>query len=243
MAYPDVVLADTPFSYWRLGDPAAAGGETLVDDSGNSHLAQFQNSCVALEVGASGDGDTAVKFNGTNAYVKRGGGPDGFVGTGSCSVELWVKAAAAAASRRSLICCGYGHASGLAGWNLDVTATQIIAEVRTPTVTEAAFTVAYGDNAYRHLVLTLTRGAPDVVTLYINGLSVAATNLGASGLTLQPHPAFAFYLATDSDETVMFAGTLDEIALYNTALSAGQVFAHYAAAAGANSPIGALFFL
>jgi hypothetical protein len=230
MSYSSVVLADAPYSYWRLNDVSTSSGST-EDDSGNSHTTfAYGGSPTPGQTGAlAGDSNKAVLFNGTNQRMFQSGPPVGMVGTGPHSWELWFKTSAAAASRRSLIAACYGHADGLAGFNLDITATQIIAEVRTPGTTEAAATVGYADGVFHHVVMTLTRGAPDVLRLYVDGVVVATTNLATAGQSFQPAYG-GLWLATNDNQAAYVAGTFDEVALYNTALSAGQVAAHYAAA-------------
>lgn len=244
MSYATTVLADTPFSYWRLGDALTSGN--AADSSGNSHLLAYSGvapSCTPGQAGALlGDADTAVLLNGTNGYLQRAGGPDGCVGTGSGSMEVWCKTSSVP-SRRSLLCCGYGSASGIQGFNLDVSATQVIAEFRTATPTEAAATVAIADGLWHHLLMTLTRGTPDVVRLYVDGVQVASANCATAGQSYQPHTSFAFFVGCDTAQSVLFGGTVDEVALYNTALSAARVLAHYQAAVPALAGSTALLFL
>jgi hypothetical protein len=243
MSYSTVVLADSPVSYWRLGEASASGSAAAVDSSGNGHTLTYQGAPVAGQVGALlGDADTAVSFAAAGAHIWNGGPPVGFSGAGACSWELWCKRSSAVGARASLLSAGYYHASGVAGFNLDLTPTQVIAEVRSPGVTEAAYTVAYADALWHQVVQTLTRGGTDVLKLYFDGVEVASTNRAVAGQSVQP-VGFNFYVGTDQGFGTYAQATLDEIALYNVALSAGQVAAHYAAAAGAAGPggISALF--
>ncbi len=83
-----------------------------------------------------------------------------------------------------------------------------------------------------HLVVTLDDAA-ETIRIYVNGVEVASSAGGWSGLST----------AQDADPLVIgmdsgtgggfFSGSVDEVAVYGTALRPGRVAAHYAAAQSA----------
>ena len=67
-SYSASVLADSPLSYWRLGE---ASGTTAADSSGANRTGSYLNT-PTLGVGGAltGDSNTAGAFNGTDEYVQ-----------------------------------------------------------------------------------------------------------------------------------------------------------------------------
>ena len=66
-SYSASVLADSPLSYWRLGE---ASGTTAADSSGANRTGSYLNTPTLGVPGAlAGDTNTPVGFNGTNEYV------------------------------------------------------------------------------------------------------------------------------------------------------------------------------
>ena len=85
-AYRDVILADNPIMYWRLGETC---GTIAYDESANHRDATYiHHPCLGLPGAIANDPNTAVGFNGINQYV-------GWIPTSSYSgaftVEAWVK--------------------------------------------------------------------------------------------------------------------------------------------------------
>ncbi len=68
MAYADVVLADSPLAYYRLGE---SSGTTMTDSSGNGRHGTYVGSPT---LGAAGlvPGDTCADFDGVNDYAAAG---------------------------------------------------------------------------------------------------------------------------------------------------------------------------
>jgi hypothetical protein len=92
--------------------------------------------------------------------------------------------------------------------------------------------LAYNDGAWHHLVLTATpsQNQKQASTLYLDGIAVAASNTweGASysgwwRIGYGQVPTGTGYPATGN-----FTGSIDNVAIYPTALSAARVGAHHA---------------
>ncbi len=79
--------------------------------------------------------------------------------------------------------------------------------------------------AFQHVALTYSRTNNGLAKLYYNGAVVASTNLGTN-ITLQTSPPFDLYFGKHlTSPTVLsrFVGQMDEIGLYNQALTDAQI--------------------
>lgn len=87
MAYADVVIADTPASYWRLGEVVSS--TEVVDEMGRIDDADTDVQGVTLgEVGLlTADGDTCGDWDGTNDYISIADPDD----VPDWSIEFWVE--------------------------------------------------------------------------------------------------------------------------------------------------------
>src|SRR5262245_42401176 len=84
VTYRDVVLADGPIGYWRLGDSATT---TALDEIGMTP-GDYKGSYLQGALGAlTGDPNTAVDFPGTDGRIEFGDAFD----LQSLTLELWVK--------------------------------------------------------------------------------------------------------------------------------------------------------
>ena len=222
-AYSSAVLADTPVGYWRLGEP----GGTTANDSAGSNTGDYTNA-PQLDSASLLAGDTAnrsVRFDGTNDHVSVPHSTS-LNPSAQVSVEAWIKPealpatggfAAIAAKRES-------YALQLNGPRLEFTIMQNGTRRRTQAPVGA---VAVGQTY--HVVGTYD-GAN--ARLYINGTQVAATALtGAIG------PASnSFNIASWSGTNEFLRGNVDDVAVYNSALSPARISAHYAAGSNGGPP-------
>jgi hypothetical protein len=84
-------------------------------------------------------------------------------------------------------------------------------------------TSGLNDGSWHHVVFTRVQ-ATGAIRLYVDGALVQSGTAGTDSLTARPSLTFG-RLATGGNA---YAGSLDEIAVYNTALTAGTVTSHYA---------------
>src|SRR6185436_16466404 len=83
VSYRDTILADKPVAYWRLGEATLVG--QAADEVG-SVPGKYEPGLTPGVPGATGDGNTAVKFGSAVATFE-----DSFDFSGHAfSVELWV---------------------------------------------------------------------------------------------------------------------------------------------------------
>ncbi|MEO5964884.1 MAG: PQQ-dependent sugar dehydrogenase, partial [Candidatus Limnocylindrales bacterium] len=225
--YASLVAADGAVAYWRLDE--ASG--TTVRDSRGAATGAYAGSPVLGTPGALGsDTDTAVTFPGATSYATI---PDQNAidfGNGPFSVEFWYRAGTPNALR-FLVSKGsqfnvYMNATG----NLTVDNDNTAAVQVGP-----GFGIG-ADLNWHYFVVTRTGSGTTGTRIYQDGLDV--TNF-ASDQTFSSNTS-PLYLGIYYDKSFAALGTLDDVALYRTALTQGQVNGHYSAAfqAAANDPTG-----
>jgi len=226
-SYAQTILNDAPIGYWRLDE---TGGTVAHDLSPSGYNGSINGGVTLNQAGALyNDPDMSMLFNGSTGYITL---PNGLNQTYSAfSVEMWVKATnlASAGIYRALISSSSVSTNGL-GFEV------LIA----PTADTAAFYcnvgvsgnlngVSFGSSPpvvgrWYHIVATY-----DGLNLisYLNG-TITQSNIPVS------HPGSISPAATvpaiGRDQTgsnQYAAATIDEVAIYNYALSPDQINNHY----------------
>jgi hypothetical protein len=233
--YAQAVLADHPLGYWRLDE---TNGLVAHDYVGGNH-GVYTNALLGQPGPKFIDAHPAVVFGAlatSNSYV--GGIPIDFSTTGNAefSVEAWV-AAGPQTSDAGIITKGYsgggeqftldtGSDSGNPGH-----AFRFFVRNQSGTPYRASSSIA-PDGKWHHLVGVCDQ-SNGVVKLYIDGVTNATGAIPSGSGLLSSASAVTFgakQLSASSSYNLQFAGTNEEFALYNYALSAAQVRNHFAAA-------------
>jgi hypothetical protein len=215
--YRDAVLADAPLAYWRLGERV---GPDVLDASGNMRAGVYVNGVELGAPGAVGCGDTAATFDGTNQAVMA---DSSFLFGGSVpfSLEVWIDAPAVDAIAQVL-----GQMQDdvyvFDGYALFADDENTWFERAHDMVGESAYGPPLGIG-YTHVVATF-----DGVTLqlWMNGVLTASV---PSPTQIPDHPQ-PFVLGRRYDAQYPFLGTIDELSLYDRALTSAEVLSHFAAA-------------
>ncbi len=217
--YPSAVLADSPVAYWRLGE---ASGVTAADEVG-SNVGTYQNTPTLGVTGALlGDSNTAVRLDGATEYISVADNATIDQGNGPLSWELWVKLGAL------VVGSGTGARLMIKG---DGAPTLQIADADGSVLWYANgvdlavhSSVAINDTTTWHHIVGTKNGT--TWKLYIDGDDATVTD----GTPSTSSTASALEFGRHSSGVQQLNGSLDEIAIYNVALTAGQVAAHYSAA-------------
>jgi hypothetical protein len=236
--YVDEVMADAPLGYWRLGE---SSGNVAYDSTTNGRNGTYTNSPTLAQThdGVWGTNDKAVQFNGTNQYVSI----PAFTGTTSVTdftVEAWVKVIAHNALNRNYILDFRGN--GAAATNsfamlvdnvAGVTEVHHVIQYAAGVYTEYDVPISSAVGNWTHHVVTRSGST---LTAYVNGVAIANTFTGASVapkadvLQLDNAKRIGTWAAAPANGNYWLNGLVDEVAVYNTALSAARVQAHYNAA-------------
>lgn len=209
MTYNSTVLTDAPKHYVTFDQT----GTYTDSGSQNSSLTVFGSPVAAT--GISGKGLT---YNGTTDYVYINS-PFDFGASSAFTFECWFKSTATTNYPTFIRRDGNGVA-----YLMRLNMGKVEFYCGTPGIVS---TNSYADGKWHHVV-GVKNGSS--TTLYVDGVSVGT---GSAVTTAQNSGAQAIHVGENSGSE-MFVGTLDEVAIYGTALSAAQVTAHYNA--GTPSP-------
>lgn len=204
--YVTAVLADTPVLYFRLDETNPNG--VAKDDSPTNAAAVFGGAIVLGQPPAI-DAGGAAQFDANSATVTYAGNVADFPGNAPCAFEAWIKPAAT-------LDTGYwpvlGKHNGIDGVLIAID-TRHITLRRQEAVCLGPKLVL---DTYQHVVITYD-GAD--VRFYVDGVESGPCALPKATAV----PTAPFNIGPG------YAGVLDEVAIYDKALSAARVAAHYAA--------------
>ena len=227
-AYEDVVRGDSPVGWWRLDDDTPST-DLCTDSSGNGRDGRYRGSPPSVDPLIAGSSGAAVDFDGSNDRVEL----DLAAGltAGPLSIECWV---ALTGGLRYPLYVQHASASSTIAVELEVSNGKFYGAFMDSTgaVTGAQSPASYNDGLPHHVVATVDTDRK--ARLYVDG-ALVATDAGAStNLTAWPFGKVMLASFAPPSLAPLFArldGTLDEVAIYNTALTAADVAAHYEAGA------------
>ena len=195
----------TPVAAYSFDEPS---GTTAFDGSGNGN-----NGTIASATRTMGKNGSALSFNGTSGRVTVPDAPALHLST-AMTLETWVNASSGNTHWRDLIYKGNDnyYLSGSSDPNNRPAGGALIGA----TYGEVYATAALATNTWTHLALTYDGSSE---RLYVNGAQVAS--LAKTGtiatstnpLTIGSDPIYGQY----------FAGLIDDVRVYNVALTAAQI--------------------
>lgn len=220
--YGPVVLADSPLGYWTLDETS---GTSAADSSGNAHPGTYVAPVTLNQTPLITTGHAVLFSNGRVTL------PANLISiptaASAFSMEAWISTSTAL--NRSFI-SGRNSVNGNPIIDFGVNAGKAFVQVRDGagaglmTLTTGA---SVNDGLTHHLVATRTTGKAWVI--YIDSVSSATgSDTMTSGITTCDDS----FIAQEGQQVTAFPGTLDEVALYTSTLSAARVLAHYNAGRG-----------
>ena len=231
VSYAVEVQTDSPIAWWRLGELT---GPWVADATSHGHGGELEGTPIFGVTGAiANDVNTAMTFHGQDVFIDDP--QSAAYNSASISVELWLKTTSTSGGMG--VVARWNNVNGVAPWRLRMVDGHARWQVQTVSGSSCSSGGAVSssrvlnDGAYHHLVATYA-ASTQRVTLFIDGAEDVSASTG--GTALCGLTSFAIFkvasvpLNFDAD----FDGTLDEVALYDTALPAARVAAHYAAALG-----------
>ncbi|HLK43901.1 MAG TPA: LamG-like jellyroll fold domain-containing protein, partial [Thermoleophilia bacterium] len=227
--YRSTVITDAPAGYWRLGE---SSGSAIADSSGNNLAGSLTGGVTLGQPGVvAGDGDTAISFDGSSGYASIADAPSLSFTGGSFTVEAWVKTTSAAMV--PLVSKSSGSSTREYSLRLAAGGTPVFA-VYSGGQTESAVSgpTAINDGHWHQVVgVASTSSGTTTLTVYVDGAPAGLTSTSGLTFTDTTAPLEIGRFNSPPDTTAYAAATIDEAAVYPTALSATRVQAHYAAAA------------
>lgn len=220
-AYGAAVAGSGPDLYWRLGE---SGGTTAADATGNNPGTYFGGGVTYGRDGAVPGADTAVAFSGDTSGV---GSTQAVSNPTVYSEELWFNTTTTSGGK--LI--GFGDQPNGLSNNYDrhvymLASGQLQFGVYTGQTNVIGSTASYNDGKWHHMVATQ---GPDGMALYVDG-EVVATGAQTAA---QPYTGY-WRVGGDTSwaDSNFFAGSIDEVAVYSTVLSAATVRTHFTKGGG-----------
>jgi hypothetical protein len=219
-------MADQPLAYWRLGEdvPVVASDETGQHDG--SYLGA---PAVGVPGALTCDEDGALELDGATQYIDFGDVFE-FSGNATFSVELWLRPEIIDGDARHVIAHRTDSDPDAMGWGMFVDADTL------------DFRRWFAGSARDLVDAPLADFKIDQYTYVVATYDGAELRLYIDALLLDTEPSTAPIEQTDSvllvgrpyasSERAYFGGFLDEIAIYDHALDATRILAHYNAATG-----------
>lgn len=235
--YPLEVLKDAPRAYWRMND--ALSSTTIADSSGNGRnlttvgTVLFQSDSPTGAAGATMYG-TANNGGTSPAHL-------GLSGTGAFTVEAWFRCVSVSGSGGGVYAQrdpgATSNVQGAISLSFDPNGTiRFSFGDETSSVFVHLTTATYNDGKWHHAVFT--RSSTQIVRVYIDNTLLFAS---AAAVTF---PIANYITSTigygKRDSSAAFIGTLADIAIYDTELSAQRVQAHYNARVAPAARVNAL---
>jgi hypothetical protein len=197
---------------------------TAADGKGTATGTYFNGPSLGNAGPLSAGSNTAVSFDGVDDYVSVARHVQD-----DLSVEFWFKSTQGLGTdaqwwgNAGLVDAEVSGAANDFGLSLRSDG-RITAGTGTPDVSIASSSAGYNDGNWHHVVFTRTRSS-GALNLYVDGVSAGSATGATASLTSPAN----IHFGRMQTGTNYFAGSLDEVATYNVALSQATVTAHYQA--------------
>lgn len=238
MSYSSVILADSPTGFWRLGETT---GTSIADSSTagtNTGTANATGLTYAQTGALTGDANTAILFDGAAGKITL---PNmNTASSSTASLEVWVKFTTTSATEFFFYSEG-STTNSLPIWGLSTGSStdSMGGGVQLYHRADGGFAVyktssriQYNDGNWHHVVgvrnnADTSQGTNGSYYLYVDGaLEKASGSIYPMTTTVDKARIGVLGRAADAN---FFGGTMDEMAVYTSALTQDQVTAHYIA--------------
>ncbi|MFF8513308.1 PKD domain-containing protein [Streptomyces sp. NPDC015492] len=218
-SYTGTVLADSPAGYWRLGETS---GTVAADSSGNAKNGTFTGNFIL-----KGENGALLGESTQNSAVRFQGGATSLVtlpnmqlsAQNNLTMEGWIKTTSGSTAPVYLF--NETNSSNWSYFRVNQGKLRYYRNLLTPTEGGGAWSRTYdgtrnvNDGNWHHIAAVQTAGS---VTLYVDGTADGTWN------ETQKHQALA---STDIGKST--TATIDEPAVYFTALTGAKIASHVAA--------------
>jgi PKD repeat protein len=216
-------------NYWRLGETS---GTTLVDSVGNRNATAQNGVTLGVASPLTLDPNSAASFDGSNDSASA---PLNLSGADRITVEFWLNWATFANDDKLAFefTPNFNNTNGgfLINPNSSTSGGRFeVALGRNASRNNAYFTrpTAGAWHHYAIVLNTSTLVGSQVITIYVDGKAVSITK-GSSGILSSGFANSTLYFMSRAGSSLFGKGTLDDVAIYDEALTATQIAQHYAA--------------
>jgi hypothetical protein len=212
--YVDVIKATSGLiSLWPLTE---AGGATAYDTQAYAHASLnggYTQNVASLVPNLPGN--HAITFNGSTGFASATGA-NLHQGDGPWSIELWFRRGATLGTAQTMV------SAGLDDYEIGFNSSNQIVVYKEGTGNNFVTDATYTDTNPHHLVVSRPNGG--ATTVKVDGSSKSGTTTARTFVSA----AGAINIGRRLSSTDRyFTGTLQDVAFYNTALSAATILAHY----------------
>ena len=215
-AYRTLVLSDSPVGYWRLDDT----GDIAKDEVG-LHDGMYMKS-VEHVGGVLGSGGASIARDG---YITIGD-VFGFTANAPFTIEAWTSPTAGDGGAACIVAKDVPNDGGSVqdGWAFYLgNSNEIIGARWNSGTTEVASGPAVSTGVYSYVVMTYDG---QTITLFTNGEMKGQV---ASKLSVNAISESLIIGGSRDGTSCYFHGVLDEVAIYDKALTSDRIVAHYRA--------------
>jgi hypothetical protein len=222
--YQAAVAASAPVAWYRFDD---VGGSTTIKNYGSAGTAMnlTRTGNVALSIAGAIPGSKAAAFGAATDYLRQT--TAGTSITGTFTVEMMrnqTSATGAPLSTRQTSDFGYEWQCAIAAGNCG----QVVGTGSTWLTTTGSFATTALTASWHHVATVVT---PSGYTTYVDGVQTATGSWAGTPVFVNSTHVLTLGGSFNAGSVLQekFAGLMDEVAVYNTALSASTVAAHAAA--------------
>lgn len=251
-AYPAAIVASAPVAYWRLGENAnpitdladlatppesgpqdgafadfattnlAAAGPRATDSVGGNLLTGFESSNPAPYFQGDGSGGNDVARFPDDGNLS-------FAAGRRFSFEAWVKGSPSQENSGAILAKGTGGGGEQFACDMVNNTFRFFVRNGSGNAYVAQSTIAT-NNTWQHLAGVFD-ATQNLFRLYVNGVQAASATAPTSLLATSHEVSIGARKGTSaSGYTLNFNGLIDEVALFNRALTTTEITAHYQAA-------------
>jgi len=240
-SYGDTVLHTTGIlHYYRMGE---IGGPSIADSKGTA-TGTIANGTFGVPGAVANDPNTAISFNGTTSS---GSVPMDLSSTSKVTVEFWLKWNAYANDDALAMefTSNFNNSNG--GFLVDPDAPQnggtFGVAIGAGSARNNVFFARPSAGAWHHyaFVIDTSAAAANQITPYVDGQAVTYTK-SDSGTGGGNFANSTLYLMSRAGASLFGAGSMDELAVYNSALTASTISEHYQANGTNRRPTAAFTF-
>jgi YD repeat-containing protein len=231
-SYSQRVLATAGLTnYWRMGD---ASGTTLTDSRGSANATTIGGPTLGAAGALAGDTDKSVSFNGTTDAASA---PLNLSGTNKLTIEFWLNWDQYTDNDDLAMEFTPNFNQGPGGFLIDPNAPEDGGKFGVGIGNGSARNTVYftrpSAGAWHHYAFVFDTSAPaaDQIIPYVDGDPVAFTK-SASGTGAGNFANSQLYFMSRAGSALFGSGDLDEVAIYNRALSGTTIADHFSANAG-----------
>ena len=224
-AYASAVMADAPTAYWRLDDTTVPVARDVTATRDAMHIGPVGINQAGALVGGEGG---SLGLGQPGAYVDLQ--PDQTDFSGGLTLEAWIKSTEVRAWTRMFMLNNNTNGNGNQGISLlrNGGGDDLLFGIPSAGLLAPG---ALTPNTWRHVVGTVT--AQGYARLYVDGQLV--TEGQAQPVATTPR-GLGYIGKSDWNQDPAFAGSIDEVALYDHPLTPERVATHYAIGRGAPLP-------